>query len=78
MLLPDLLCEVLSFSYNFETKEGRLDMPIGNCCDMNGCINLFKKIDSGVREVKTFSGGILDASYSGIATGWEARLYSKA
>ena len=43
--ISDLGSFVRSLAYSFEAKKGRLDMPPVSCCDMNGCIELFRTID---------------------------------
>lgn len=59
----DLMCQVHSLFYNFDTKTGTLKMPEGSCCDMKGCIALFKKIDENVKHIETLSGNVLDTEY---------------
>lgn len=58
-----LKTEVVSLSYEFIDHTGRLDMPEGCCCDMNGCIRLFKRIDRAVRSIETYAGGQADTVY---------------
>ena len=38
-------------------------MPPVTCCDMEGCINLFRAIDPGVRRIETYAGGQCDTFY---------------
>ena len=38
-------------------------MPPVTCCDMEGCINLFRAIDLGVRRIETYAGGQRDTFY---------------
>ena len=38
-------------------------MPPVTCCDMEGCINLFRVIDPGVRRIETYAGGQRDTFY---------------
>ena len=72
--LSELQCDVLKLQYDFIMLEGTLDMPEGNCCDMRGCIDLFKKIDPRVSRISTFAGGVQDTAYRLNADGrWIAR-----
>ena len=68
--LPGLKCLVLCVDYNFQRRTGRLDMPPGNCCDMQGCIRHFLGIDPDVRIIETFAGGVRDTCYERAADGW--------
>jgi hypothetical protein len=70
MTLPGLKCLVLSVDYDFQRRTGRLYMPPGNCCDMQGCIRHFLGIDPAVRIIETFAGGVRDTCYKRAADGW--------
>jgi len=61
--LTELDCRVRNLAYDFESRTGRLDMPPVCCCDMSGCINLFRAIDPDVRRIETYSGGLRDTFY---------------
>jgi hypothetical protein len=68
-----LQASVRSVSYDFRRQRGRLDMEELCCCDMSGCIALFKAIDSKVREIETFADGKRDTTYVQQARGgWQA------
>jgi hypothetical protein len=70
-LLPK--CTVEGLIYDFERHIGRLEMPPACCCDMSGCINLFRRIDADVRQIETRSDGKSDAFYWRHPNGqWEA------
>lgn len=69
-----LVCEVVSISYDFRRRSGRLFMPPGNCCDMKGCLELFRTIDSGVVEILTFAGDRADTIYRKVDHEWIALL----
>jgi hypothetical protein len=70
-----LKCSVLSISYNFKARTGCLMMPEHTCCDMEGCVALFERIDPSVREIDTISGGMLDTIYRrGVNKKWHAQL----
>lgn len=57
------MCCVLGLDYDFSRKVGRVIMRELDCCDMVGCIKVFKAIDPGVAEIETFSGEKLDTVY---------------
>jgi hypothetical protein len=59
----DVHCSVFGLSYDFDTRTGQLHMGEGHCCDMTGCINLFKKIDKNVKYIFTFAGEVSDTAY---------------
>jgi hypothetical protein len=67
-----LMCHALALHYDFDKQAGRLWMPEGECCDMAGCIDAFKKIDEGVKSIATFSGDRTDTTYVLFSKGWEA------
>ena len=58
-----LKCEVVDLHYFFETRTGEITFAKDNCCDMSGCIKLFKTIDSKVRVIQTYSGENRDTRY---------------
>jgi hypothetical protein len=61
--LPAFGCSVSGLTYDFENRHGALIMPAHCCCDMMGCINVFRAIDPEVREIKTYSGDATDTRY---------------
>ncbi len=68
-----LQCHVTGLTYDFVNCEGRLDMAPSSCCDMQGCIELFKSISPEVRLIETFAGGLRDTLYlRGRDSGWAA------
>jgi hypothetical protein len=58
-----LCCSVRSVAYDFESRKGRLDMLPGCCCDMGGCILLFRAIDPEARRLETYAGDLRDTVY---------------
>jgi hypothetical protein len=58
-----LVCGVKTIEYQPALQLGVLRMPAGNCCDMSGCIELFRRLDLGVRRIETFSGDVRDTRY---------------
>lgn len=70
--LPNMVCHVISLDYNFAQRLGRLFMIDGVCCDMEGCIATFMKIDRKVELIFTFSGKQQDTVYRKVKRGqWE-------
>jgi len=71
----ELVCEVNRVEYDFNTKIGALWMQDGQCCDMSGCLKLFKRIDPEVKRIQTYSGEALDTVYTReLSDKWESRL----
>jgi len=71
----ELYCHVRSLDYDFKTKTGTLMLPPNNCCDMCGCTNMFTRIDSEVRVIRTYAGDELDVTYEREHAGeWTVRL----
>jgi len=58
-----LKCYINSLSYDFKTQTGTLYLSRGGCCDMTGCINLFRAIDPLVTKILTYSGDEEDTFY---------------
>lgn len=67
-----LLCEVVSLDYDFREHTGRLYMPEFNCCDMTGCLGVFRGIDPEVALIQTYSGDRPDTIYRRKGTEWTA------
>jgi len=65
-----LSCFVDSLSYDFNSLTGKLHITDGGCCDMTGCIKLFKLIDPKVTKILTYSGAKEDTSYVKKDTKW--------
>lgn len=65
-----LVCSPLTLSYDFRTRTGTLMLEDGHCCDMRGCIDMFKAIDPAVKRIDTYSGSEPDTSYHLGASGW--------
>lgn len=61
---PQLQCVVYEIRYFFKLKLGILIMGDNSCCDMTGCINFFKNIDSNIQQIQTFAGETRDTIYS--------------
>jgi hypothetical protein len=70
--MRDIGTPVESLTYNFVRHIGQLYLPEGCCCDMDGCIELFQKIDKNVRRIDTFSGMESDTIYIRNGTNWFA------
>jgi hypothetical protein len=71
----ELMCDVIRIEYDFEWCIGTAHFAEHNCCDMSGCINLFKRIDPYVKRIITFAGQQQDTWYKINAAGeWEAFL----
>jgi hypothetical protein len=54
---------VVRMSYDWITRTGRLVMGTGCCCDMTGCIELFRGIDPKALRIETFAGNVPDTIY---------------
>ena len=70
-----LQCTVESLAYNFADDGGTgfVFMAPMNCCDMTGCIELFKQIDPHVNRIVTYAGNVADTSYEKDEAGnWHA------
>jgi hypothetical protein len=67
-----LSCTVNGIEYDFATRMGTLHMAEFNCCDMNGAIELFKRIDSSVKTILTFAGSERDTMYEKRNGDWQA------
>jgi len=67
-----LKCGVLRLAYDFDSATGTLHVPDGHCCDMKGCIDLFKEIDPAVQAIDTFSGVKPDTRYRRVQEDWTA------
>jgi hypothetical protein len=59
----ELLCDVVSVYYDFGERTGKLVMGDQQCCTMDGCIAMFRRIDPDVRLINTYAGKIADTSY---------------
>ena len=67
-----LICFVDSLSYDFNSHTGKLYVANGGCCDMTGCIKLFKAIDPQVTTILPYSGGKEDVYYKKVDTKWKS------
>ena len=68
-----LMCEPLRMEYDFTRRRGLLFMANGDCCDMDGCISIFKAIDQDVTLIETWSGEMPDTYYARTSTdAWQA------
>jgi hypothetical protein len=70
--IASVQCTVIALTYDFVNREGRLVMAKNNCCDMDGCINLFTDIDPEVRMIETFAGDLRDTLYLRSRDKWVA------
>lgn len=71
-----LACYVISLYYNFFAQRGNLYLPEGNCCDMTGCLELFKEIDPNVKDIHVFSGDELDTIYTKYHGQWISLVWA--
>jgi hypothetical protein len=71
---PDLMCDVITLSYDFEKRTGGLKMAPFGSCDMSGLIALITKIDPDVQRILTFAGDSPDSMYRRGPDGWESML----
>lgn len=60
---PEMMCDVTAIAYDFKSRTGRVDMAVGNCVDMRGCIDVFERIDPKIKTIETFAGDQPDTSY---------------
>lgn len=49
-----------------------VDLPPGNCADMDGAIRVAEMLMPGVRELHTFCDGVADTMYSCVGGRWQA------
>jgi hypothetical protein len=76
---PGLQCHVKGIAYDFVNRGGRLDMSANECCDMDGCLELFRSISPEVRLIETFAGSKRDTMYLRGRDGvWAALSLSRA
>lgn len=69
---PELQCHVIAITCDREQHRGRLDIEPDECCDMNGCIKAFEKLDPDCQLIETFAGGRRGAIYVRHLGTWEA------
>lgn len=67
-----LMCFLDSLTYDFKTHTGTLHVTAGGCCDMTGCIKLFKSINPMVCKILVYSGAEEDTSYRKDGNKWLA------
>jgi hypothetical protein len=72
VLHDELRTSVETVSYDFLSCKGALRMPEYCCCGMDGCIRLFQRIDSRVKEIWCWAADKLDIIYVRTATDWTA------
>jgi|SRR6516165_85640 hypothetical protein len=71
----ELQTDLNDVTYSFNNRVGKLFMPEGCCCDMSGCINLFRRIDPKVQFIETWAGETLDTCYRKLHDGcWASRV----
>lgn len=68
----DLVCEVLSLTYDFEKRYGRLNIPALQSTDLGGCTELFQQIDPDVSVIEVLAGGKLNNLYKREESEWES------
>jgi hypothetical protein len=67
---------VISVSYNFKTRLGRVVMPPLNCTDMASVIRFFQAIDPAVQTIQTVGDDVsldYDTTYVFAGDKWVAR-----
>lgn len=70
---PILKCRWLAWSPE-GNGELQLNLPEGECCDMEGVIRVATEIMPNVSSIKTVSGGVQDAIYTRYTNGsWVVR-----
>jgi len=65
-------CFVHELRYDFNARVGHLMMEDESCTDMAGAIELFRRIDPGVREIATYAGGHPDTGHVFRDGDWQA------
>jgi hypothetical protein len=66
---------VEGMEYNYVSRTGRLYMARGCCCDMQDCINFFRRLDPDVQVIRTIAGIEDDTRYCRLPDGrWQASL----
>lgn len=71
-----LRCGVLRLEYDFAARHGSVYFPPLHCCDMTGCIKLFKGIDSECSSIQTFEANKPETVYMIDDDGnWIAKTY---
>ena len=71
----DLMCQVVSLSYDFDKRAGSLNMAERQSTDMTACVRLFTAVDPEVRRIDTFAGTKPDTIYKRTDDEeWEAAL----
>ena len=73
MLHKELVTDARRVAYDFDQQRGWLLQASGTCCDMTGCIALFKRIDPNVKIIETFSGRRADVRYVKQDGKWRAQ-----
>jgi hypothetical protein len=48
-------CTIISYSYDEETKTGKLHLKKGSECDMTGAIKSFESIDPSVEMIQMYN-----------------------
>jgi hypothetical protein len=72
MWSEELVSEVNRLTYDFDSFTGELFMPSGCCCDKDGCIALFQRIDPDVQMICTYVGEKLDTYYRREGQQWRS------
>jgi hypothetical protein len=70
----DLGCFLRELRYTWVTKTGIIIFPPANCCDMKGCIQLFKRIDPKVICIRTYAEEEPDTIYRYVDGEWCAYI----
>ena len=67
-----LQCFAEVLDYDFKTRTGILYIGSHGCCDMTGCVKLFKAVDPRAETINTFSSESPDTIYKKQGAGWQA------
>lgn len=68
-----LVCEWEAWVADEALPVLRLYLPLNNCCDMAGAIEVAMTLMPGVQGIAVYSGGVLDVEYGLVSGGaaWE-------
>jgi hypothetical protein len=67
-----LVCHVHRTAYDSAAGLGVLHIGAGECADMAGCIQHFKRVDPSIRQINVIAGGFLSMRYLWADDRWVA------
>lgn len=70
----DIQCSVSHLTYSFHSHLGDLFIADNQCTDMTTCIELFRRLDPDVREIRVHEGTHNETIYTKIGEQWTARV----